>query len=244
MAKSRKEFTPLQRRQLQKEANNECAWCGNKDPEDWQFHHIDGNPEMTVLANGIMLCRNCHGKADNGYSITMDQLYIRKSEFQKAMPPETEKSNIAGAKKILKSSLQSNEVNVGIVGGDFVFSPKSEVHIHQKPRKSTVTEKYPDGTIGSDMYAHGYSKYLAKKATEAQIKSNIKATPQKFYTLFARDHGLTPFFSLLEKLPAAIEFMQKKIDGTRFARGLGYKFYHTFDEHKAMIDNPKGRNKR
>lgn len=244
MSKLRKEFTPLQRRQLQKEADNKCAWCGNKAPEDWQFHHINGNPELTVLANGIMLCRNCHGKADNGYSITMDQLYIRKDQLQKAMPPETEKSPTSSAKKILKSSMQSNKVNMGNVGGDFVFSPKSEVHIHQKPRKPTFIEKYPAGTIGRDMYAHGYIKYLAEKAAEAQNKSNLKATPQKFYTLFARDHGLTPFFSPLEKLPAAIEFMQKKIDGTRFARGLGYKFYHTFNDHKAMIDNPKGRNKK
>lgn len=244
MAKPRKEFTALQRRQLQMEANNKCAWCGNGTPEDWQFHHINGNPELTVLENGIMLCRNCHGKADNGYTITIDQLYARKSELQKEQPQEAKESNSHATKNIFGNGAQNNKINVGNVGGDFVFSPKSEVHIHRKARKPTASEKYPVGTIGNDKYAHGYIKYLAEKAAEAQTQSDLNATPQKFYTLFARDHGLTPFFSSLEKLPAAIDFMQKKIDGTRFARGLGYKFYHTFDDHKSMIDNPKGRRKK
>lgn len=133
---------------------------------------------------------------------------------------------------------QENKLNVGNVNGDLNYAPQQNItHIHNHRTK----DKYPAGTIGSDIYAHGYIVYLAKKAAEAQTKSGLKATPQKFYTQFEREHGLTPLYSRLEKLDAAIEFLQSVIDQTRFARGIKNKFYHSFEEHKHIIDNPKGK---
>jgi len=136
------------------------------------------------------------------------------------------------------NSQETNLNFIGHVSGDFNYSPQQKItNIHNHRPK----EKYPEGTIGADIYAHGYITYLAQKAAEAQNKSGIKASPQKFYTQFQRIHGLTPLFSRIDKIEVAILFFQTIIDKTRFARGLKHKFYHSFEEHKQMIDNPAGK---
>ena len=137
-----------------------------------------------------------------------------------------------------KNNLEINFKSLS-AGGNITISPQITNNIHKSSGKAK--EKYPDGTIGADIYAHGYIIYLAKKASEAQIKSGLKATPQKFYTQFEREHGLTPLYSRIEKLDVAISFLQQIIDKTKFARGMNHKFYHSFEEHKLIIDNPKGK---
>ena len=136
---------------------------------------------------------------------------------------------------------QENHLNVGNVSGDLNlnYAPQQNItNIHNhRPSK----EKYPEGSIGADEYAHAYIVYLAKRAAEAQVKSGIKATPQKFYTKFEREHGQTPLLSRMEKFEIAVAFLQNAIDRTRFARGMKHKFYHSFEDHKQIIDNPKGK---
>lgn len=50
---------------LQQEINSECPICNNKDVGHFEIHHIDYNPSNNEISNLILLCRNCHSKADS-----------------------------------------------------------------------------------------------------------------------------------------------------------------------------------
>lgn len=59
-----------------------------------------------------------------------------------------------------------------------------------------------------------------------------RALLKKMYSCIQREFGNKTFMLPLEYAPAVARFLMEKIDQTRFARGLGYKFYHSFEEHQ------------
>ena len=101
-----------------------------------------------------------------------------------------------------------------------------------KTRSRTVKVQYRADQIGGSNEWHGYIHYLVERAAEAQTKSGWEGSPQKMYSCIQRAFGNKTFMLPLEYAPAVARFLMEKIDQTRFARGLGYKFYHSFEEHQ------------
>jgi hypothetical protein len=67
---------------LQKEINSQCPFCNNEEVEHFDVHHIDKDSSNTVFVNLILLCKNCHAKADAG-DITKEQIFEIKNQKER-----------------------------------------------------------------------------------------------------------------------------------------------------------------
>ena len=74
-------------RKLQQEIDSICPFCGNKDVDHFQVHHIDENPSNNELDNLLMLCPTCHSKITKG-DISRNAVENKKIEL---------KNKVAGA---------------------------------------------------------------------------------------------------------------------------------------------------
>lgn len=221
----RKNPTPLQKKELQQEAESQCAWCGDENPESWEFHHIDGRRENTVNENLILLCGKCHNIAEaNNGKITMDDLYQRKRE----LAVKRKNESVQGTENV-----QNNTLNGIHVNGNFNFSPKQVIH-----NKTKIIEKYIPGTIESDPKLSAYLKHLMNVynplfAEDCKIKKR-KSTDYSWI----RRQALEQIGYQMEKTPIVkadelFAFIREKISETIIGRqkiSEGKHLVSTFEE--------------
>jgi|SRR5690348_8470527 len=65
---NKKRISPKQsiKAELQKEIGSRCPFCRSEDVGHFEFHHIDGKSDNTVIDNLLMLCPQCHSKFTKG----------------------------------------------------------------------------------------------------------------------------------------------------------------------------------
>lgn len=125
-------------KQLFQEAASRCLICGTQDVAVLTVHHIipvAENPEHD-LAHMLVLCANCHAKADKG-ELTRESLYSAKS-----------KASNARFRAIETPSVQQQSVSgVGnVVAGGHMNIQHLDIRVNQgRPRSSPIIIP---GTVG------------------------------------------------------------------------------------------------
>ena len=231
----RKNPTALQKKELQQEAGSKCAWCGDENPEGWEFHHIDGRPENTVNENLILLCGKCHNiaEAQNG-KITIDDLYQRKRELA-----ERRKHAQGIPQRIVRSggsNTQNNSPNINNINGNVYFSPKQEMHIHTKTK---VKEKYIPGTIEANPQMNAYLAHLLSIYNKFYKYDCECFNRRPDYSRIRRE-AIEAFGYKMAQTPETMaeelfEFIRRRIAGTMIGKKklkAGEPLVCSFDEFK------------
>lgn len=216
----RKEPSSDLKRKLQQEAQSLCPFCGNADTATWQYHHIDEDRSNTVYENMILTCANCHSKIRLG-DISPTDVFIKKRQIRWEF-----EQGVLRTRNTEDSSVNSIGDNNRIIG--------SFNNIKITAPAKTIKIQHPDGSIGADVACRGYVDYLIDKLIIAQDKSGLVASHQKVHTTIQRCFGGKVFFLPTSKMDDLVNFLQDKIDKTKFCRGLaksGKRFYHSRQEH-------------
>ena len=204
----RKNPTALQKRELQQEADSKCAWCGDDNPESWEFHHIDGRPENTVNENLILLCGACHNiaEAHNG-KITIDDLYQKKSELAEKRKTTATKQRET-ERKIINDSIVA-EGNRGCCFTQNVYHT----------RKMTTRVSPAADSIGNNAEARNMVNLLVRKLGDYRLKGHPDRNAKNIFAAInkdlARHFGATSVPNIsISRLNEVISYLQMKIDGT------------------------------
>lgn len=226
----RKNPTPLQKKELQQEAESQCAWCGDENPESWEFHHIDGRRENTVNENLILLCGKCHNIAEvNNGKITMDDLYQRKRELAKM-----HKNELTHTTKIRNSNIAQNNQNCSIVQ-----------NYYSKPPPPPKVAPAADSLEGNTKYKN-YAFFLINKLIEYRIEGKEFASDEEkkkesrniaiaVNSKIKRDFNVTSYKAIsMENSEKLFQYLKDLIDKTkqgRINRGKGYQSYMSFEDY-------------
>lgn len=208
------------------EASSRCVICGNDDINVLQIHHIvdkakDGGCEPENL---ILVCSNCHSKITAG-GITEDDV-------------KQAKTNLLNSRSKTRTNGFSSNV-VSISGGQHSGIIANVVYVKTN-RKTSQRFNYPKGSIGSDVLARIYSKYLIDRYNE--FKSADKHVSNFSYAVIYRSIQ-TQFKGKWDQLPLTrfnelVEFLQNKIDGTilgRVRKSRGQPNYESLEEYKTTM---------
>ena len=204
----RKNPTALQKKELQQEADSKCAWCGNDNPESWEFHHIDGRPENTVNDNLILLCGACHNiaEAHNG-KITIDDLYQKKRELA-----EKRKTSSVEQRKIINDSI----VAKGNMGCSFTQN------IYHTGKMTTRVSPAVD-SIGNNAEARNMINLLVRKLGDYRLKGhpdrNAKGVFSAINKDLAKHFGATSVPNIsISRMSEVIFYLEQKIGNTTQGR--------------------------
>ena len=69
--------------QLLQEVQLKCPFCGYREADKLEHHHIDGNPNNTIFENLISVCPNCHAGIESGQISTERVKTLKKSLISK-----------------------------------------------------------------------------------------------------------------------------------------------------------------
>lgn len=85
-----------------------CPFCGNKDADHFQIHHIDENTENNTIQNLMMICPTCHSKITKADYTREDVIRVK----QKLGQPKTQEQ---------RQSFEKEEVDSQFPGGTEAF---------------------------------------------------------------------------------------------------------------------------
>ena len=212
---------------LFQEANSRCLICRFDDVSALSMHHIipvDENPEHDP-AHMIVLCRNCHAKADRG-EISRDTLYLAKKE----------------GSKIIQFPLRENDKDQVTVAGDGNVTARGDINVGgdiniriSKGKKKSDPVILP-GTVSEEPRMIGYLRYLKDRYNKfKEWDCKKKSEPMKYsliYESFKREMKYDMKNTPREHFDAAVRYLQKRIENTMLGRNLkkkGRKLYSSFE---------------
>lgn len=138
---------------LFQEVGSRCPVCGQIDVTTLTIHHIEQyatNP-MHHPSTMIVLCANCHAKADRG-EISKAMLYDIKKKANIVSPKSSTRSkiNVKGVANVVGENVH--------IGGD--------VRINVHTGKKRLTKPIIPGSVSEDVRKIGYLEYLVKRYNE------------------------------------------------------------------------------
>jgi len=213
---------------LFQEANGRCLICGFDDVNALVFHHIIPFAKRPKhdLAHMILLCANCHAKADRG-EITRERLYSAKMEGPKIISFPQKK------KKDKDQVTVAGDGNV-TVGGDINISGDLNIKMTKKG-KSSDSVILP-GTVAENPRMIGYLRYLATRYNEfKKWDCDINNEPMKYpliYVAYKRELKYDMRNTPCEHFDLAVRYLQKRIENTRLGRKRkkeGKKLFSSFE---------------
>ncbi|MBI4527367.1 MAG: HNH endonuclease [Deltaproteobacteria bacterium] len=210
---------------LFQEAGSRCPNCSENDVSTLTIHHIKPFSENPVhnRADMIVLCANCHARADRG-EITTDRLYDLKAllgnaTFHSPQTPSSCSQTVIG---------QSNFV----AGGDIQVG---HLHISTPRTKGKGRVGVIPGTVATDPHKVGYLKHLAKRYNEFKEyeagKDNMRYA--LVYQAYQREIKYGIEHTPLELFEMACKYLQTRIENTmlgRIRKKQEQKLYSTFEE--------------
>ena len=205
--------------------------CGKSGVRNLEAHHIDGDRSRTVDANLLMLCRNCHGEADNQL-ISREMVGFWKKLVAQGLHPFLDDPS----RKMAKSEAPVVDgVNQGHAARHMEF------HYHDtKP----PAELPGVGTIGADPQRRAYVYYLGQRYIEWRLKGKTEMGDERDFSedaawsVIRKKLGFAPYKAGLESFPTVVEVITAMIDQTVFGSlnaSKGIRNYHTFEEHCAKM---------
>jgi hypothetical protein len=209
-------------RQLYQEVNNRCPMCGNEDLSSLVIHHIIPHAERAQHDAGymIVLCANCHAKADRG-EISTDALYSAKQQPRiLKFPGATASQQVVGDNNMVAG----RDLNVTIRG--------------RSKRKAPVILP---GTVGTDPRRAGYLKYLAKRYNQFKEweagRGGMKHAV--IYVVYQREMKYGIDATPLPLFDTAVDWLQNRILKTKLGRILharGRRSFSEFEEFDGLGD--------
>jgi len=149
---------------------------------------------------------------------------------------------MAKPKKQSASAINSvADFNRGVIGD-------ININISSRP-PVVVKEKYADGTIGRDAKRRNYVAYLLSQYYEFKKADVSFGVPEDEHArvmaglykvvnnTIRKNFGAYPNALPVDAFGDLVEFMQKRIDGTRLGRKqkkAGHQNYKSFEEHAAL----------
>jgi len=220
--KKRKGVSAKLRRELQKEGDSKCPFCGNDDVAIHEVHHIDENPGNDVFENLIHVCGNCHSKITVG-TINRETVVEIKQKLL------TQK-HIAISSKT-KMHVQSNVTNI-------TTGHHASVTIRHSSKK--VVQKFPPGCIGHEIEKANYISHLISRYNEYK-EWDVGKDEMSYafiYTHLKRQFkiGNRNILNLsIDRFEELALYLQQRIDKTKLAKvkGPGSRNYSTFEGFKS-----------
>ncbi len=216
---------------LFQEVGSRCPICGETNVSSLTVHHI---VEFATVKehdpkNMIVLCANCHARAQN-YEIPPDDLFEIKRRIAKqapsSRPPVQPKAKVNRVRIVKGSIAAGRDVNVG---GDIVFQSGRRV---QAPPRPPVP-----GTVSEDKWKVGYLKYLGHRFNKFKEWEMNKRGEKMRHAVIWKQYRDELKFNVeqtpLELFARAAEYLMRRVDGTmlgRIRKNKGGKNYRQFEE--------------
>jgi hypothetical protein len=216
-------------RALYQEAGNRCLICGLDDVLVLVVHHIVPvklNPEHNPK-DMIVLCRNCHDKADQG-QIDREALWQAKLRQSLARGDESSR-NVVSRTVVGDGNLVGDRIS--IVG---------DLNIHLPKGARAGSQYVVRGTVAENPFMRGYLKHLIDRYNE--LKKWERDTTQKkmvysrIYAAYKREMKYDWKHTPQRLFPRAVTYLHKRIENTKIGRirkKEGQKLYRTFEEFQA-----------
>lgn len=231
MGKRRAISRAIEKRLFQ-EVGSRCPLCGTDDISVLVIHHIipfAENPSH-VPAHMVVLCANCHAKADRG-EVSPEVLYSVKRRLEKTVAS----TGVATLPQSIKAIGQGNIV----AGRDIHVRGGVHVKVSKGTRKISTSVVIP-GTVSEDPRRLGYLEYLIRRYKEFK-KWDCDSTGQPMnYAMvrvaYEREIKYRVKETPLELFEAAVRFLQRRIANTKLGRiklkqgGRIYSDFGTFDQ--------------
>ena len=223
MSDGRKAIPKRLERRLYQEVGSQCPVCGEDDVAKLTIHHIEPYAESKEhdAAQMIVLCANCHAKADAG-EIPSEKLYEAKA-----------------GPRIIKFPGVARPSQTVIGDGNIVAGGNVEVRVARK--RQTPTPRI-QGTVCDDPRRVGYLQYLARRYNQFREWGMHGAHPMKhgfIHTAYKREIKYAIKTTPLELFDAGASFLQKRIRDTKLGRILvarGQSVFSAFPEFDGTGD--------
>lgn len=226
--KKRRSIPAKTKANLQKEINSICPLCGNEDVGHFQVHHIDENPSNNTFSNLLLICPTCHSKITKGDikpEVVLQKKISLSQENTTNQNQTTTKVNNFHA-----------PINNAVVGDNNSVNINTTV---VKKATKKVVNKYPEGSIGSDIHKKNYISHLITRYND--YKEWDVGKENMSYGLFSsnlkkrfkvgKDSAI--YHVPLERFEELVNYIKSRIDGTKLAKtkGKGHKNYSSFSEY-------------
>ncbi len=208
---------------LFQEVGSRCPVCGQTDIATLTIHHIEqyaSNPVHHPSAM-IVLCANCHAKADRG-EIGKEMLYDIKK-----------KANMASSKSPTRSKITVKGV-ANVVGENVHIGGDVQINVHTG-RKRLARSIIP-GSVSEDVRKVGYLEYLIKRYNEfKKWECESKGLEMKYFLIRNAYWGELKYQvkdTPLHLFDHAVNFLQRRITNTMLGRiknKAGARLYSDFE---------------
>lgn len=217
-------------KRLYQEAGSKCPVCGETQVSALRIHHIIpfarvGQHDPAAM---ILLCANCHARADRG-EISCDELFEIKRRLQaaprKKATSTSKRSAVDRSRRVSGAIAAGRDVNIG---GDVVIKGHGQRHVG----RTTVP-----GTVAEDKWKVGYLKYLGHRFNQfKEWEMRMHGQPMK-HALIWVDYRREIKFNVeqtpLELFQRAVEYLRGRIDNTmvgRIRRSKGHQNYRALPQ--------------
>jgi len=219
-------------KRLYQEVRSKCPVCGEAQVSVLTIHHIIPfeRVQQHDLEAMIVLCANCHARADRG-EISSDELF----EIKRRLPASVRKNVIAGS-----AGGQTARITGAIAAGRDVNIDGNVVIKYGRSRRPVNRASVP-GTVAQDKCKVGYLKYLGHrfnqfKEWETRIH-NRKMNYALIWVQYRRELKFKIEQTPLELFPRGVAFLTRRIDKTmlwRIRRSRADKNYRELSEFESL----------
>lgn len=229
MKKKRAPISATTKHLLNDQFESACAVCRDSTSAKLEIHHIDGDTQNPSLENLLIVCGGCHNEFTLGTKTEADARMFKRMAETGYLPSRKGKKTQPKSKVVNKgtnSGLMANTVNIGTLKVP-------------KDRAGKSSRELP-GTIGADPNMRTYATYLVGKYIKCRQEGEkwVKQygrpfSPGSAHGILGEGFGVTnsvlqiPQRFFLDWVASA----QSKIKRTVFAKNLGHKFFHSWEEH-------------
>jgi hypothetical protein len=141
---------------LYQEVNSRCPICGEIDVQTLTIHHIIKYADLSkhFAENMIVLCANCHRRADN-QEIAPDNLYELKKQLKKApLAARLPAKAVAAPTHLTGTVVAGRDLNIN---GNLILKTT-------RAARSEPTVR--PGTVAEDPFMVGYLDHLVQRFSE------------------------------------------------------------------------------
>lgn len=208
---------------LFQEVGSRCPMCGQTDISTLTIHHIEQYASNLVHhpSTMIVLCANCHAKADRG-EIGKEILYDIKKKANIASPksPAISKINVKGVANVVGENVH--------IGGD--------VRINVHTGRKRLAKPVIPGSVSEDVRKVGYLEYLIKRYNEfKKWECESKGMEMKYFLIrqaYERELKYQVKDTPLHLFDYAVNFLKRRIANTMLGRirnKAGERLYSDFE---------------
>ncbi|MCL1957108.1 MAG: HNH endonuclease [Fibromonadales bacterium] len=226
--KKKRNYIPQRiRAKLQQEIGSKCPFCECRDVEIFEVHHIDGNPGNGDISNLIMLCKNCHGKANNK-EISHEEVRRKKDSLPCQTKNDREKPAVE--RKISKITNVTGTNNV--VGNNNYIENKTTIN---RPVKKIY--EFPPGCLGNDVEKMAVVEGLIEKynhfAKNGKPNFNYGVFRRKLKERYELGQSQKLGHLRIDRYDDIVRYIEERIDKTiigRINKSRGRKNYSPAEE--------------